>query len=150
MMSVLRQIFLIITFITSCVYTAEQNDKTTKPLTPSNDGSDLNAPSHQRTFHLSTYVVNIFPDINVSAFILFEQDRVSRLHYGNVQHFNATMEPHSDFIIQFRQIPTDGKNSPASINKILYAFLFHQLYAVIIPTLVSWNLSYHKAKKLSY
>lgn len=125
MMSLLIQIFLMITFIISCVYTTEQqNDKITKPLSPSSDGSDLNVPTHQRTFHLPTYVVNIFPDINVSAFILFEQDRVSRLHYGNVQHFNATMEPHSDFIIQFRQIPTDGKFFPTSINKILYAFLF--------------------------
>ena len=62
-----------------------------------------------KSFHLTTRVFNAFPKPDISAFVLFEHDRISRLHYGQLSVINATLEPHSDFIIQFREMPTDSK-----------------------------------------
>ena len=61
------------------------------------------------SFKLLTRVFNAYPNTNVSAFVLFEHERVSRLRYGDLVVLNATFEPHSDFLIQFRQIPTEGQ-----------------------------------------
>ena len=89
-----------------------------------------------KSFHLMTRVFNAFPKPDVSAFVLFEHDRISRLHYGQLSVINATLEPHSDFIIQFREMPTDSKyihhqfrttliwNYQQSYDFILLFFLF--------------------------
>lgn len=59
-------------------------------------------------FILLTRVFNAYPNTNVSAFVLFEEERVSRLRYGQLAVLNVTFELHLDFLIQFRQIPTEG------------------------------------------
>lgn len=69
----------------------------------------LGLEEFSRTFNLETRVFNAFPNSNVTAFVLFEQDRISRLHYGDLAVLNATLEPNSDFIIKFRQAPMDSK-----------------------------------------
>ena len=71
--------------------------------------SELETSIASKAFHLTTRVFNAFPKPDVSAFVLFEHDRISRLHYGQLSVINATLEPHSDFIIQFREMPTDSK-----------------------------------------
>ena len=70
---------------------------------------DLGFEQFSRTFNLETRVFNAFPNPNVTAFVLFEQDRISRLHYDDLAVLNATLEPNADFIIQFRQAPMDSK-----------------------------------------
>lgn len=71
------------------------------------EGKDPSLQAFSHKFKLKTRVFNAFPVANVTAFVVFEEDRVSRLHYGDLSIINATMEPHSDFIIQFRQAPRD-------------------------------------------
>ena len=56
------------------------------------------------------YVLNCFPNTNITAFVTFEQDRVSRLRYEGYSAINATLQPNSDFLIQFREAVTDSKN----------------------------------------
>ena len=77
------------------------------------DLDDVDRPSENppdsNVFTLPTLVYNAFPDTNVTAFVLFENDRISRLQYGQLYLINATYGPSSDFLIQFRQVVTDGK-----------------------------------------
>ena len=79
-------------------------------LTDGDSGSTYNSLS-AGYFQLPTYVFNVFPVTNVSAFVLFEEERVSRLEYGQLRHASVTFQEYSDFIIQFRKIPTDGKHN---------------------------------------
>ena len=81
-----------------------------RPNIPPKDvlGPSLVDSSH--SLRIKTYVLNCFPNTNVTAFVIFEQDRVSRLQYGRLSIVNATLQPNSDFIIQFRQRPTDGES----------------------------------------
>ena len=60
-------------------------------------------------FLLLTRVFNAYPNTSVTAFIAFENERISRLRYGELAVLNVTLEPHSDYLIQFRQIPTEGQ-----------------------------------------
>ena len=62
-----------------------------------------------QSVYIKTYVLNCFPSSDITAFITFERDRVSRLRYGKVAIVNATLQPNSDFVIQFRQKLTDSK-----------------------------------------
>jgi hypothetical protein len=66
-------------------------------------------PISLNLFSISMFILNAFPDGNVSAFVLFENDRLERLSYGNQAFLQSLFEPLSDFIIQFRQSPTDGE-----------------------------------------
>ena len=70
-------------------------------------GTDSTLQVFSRKFKLKTRVFNAFPVSNVTAFVAFEEDRVRRLQYGALSVLNATLEPHSDFIIQFRRAPRD-------------------------------------------
>ncbi len=59
-------------------------------------------------FTVTTMVFNAFPSLNVTAFVLFEEDRISRLGYGELVAVNTLLERHSDFIIQFKTVPREG------------------------------------------
>ena len=61
------------------------------------------------SFQVLTRVFNAYPNINVSAFVFFEEERVSRLLYEDLAVLNVTLEAHSDFLIQFKQIPKEGQ-----------------------------------------
>lgn len=56
-----------------------------------------------------TAVFNGFPDTSVTASVMFKDKRVSRLRYGQLRSTDVSMTPYDDFIIQFRQAPTDGE-----------------------------------------
>ena len=75
------------------------------------DFNNTNRPSNSspsNVFTVPTLVYNVFPDINVTAVVVFVNDRISRLQYGQLYFIDATYEPSSDFLIQFRQVVTDG------------------------------------------
>lgn len=78
-------------------------------VVPGADDDDISDSLSAGQFRLPTYIFNIFPNRNVSAFVLFEEERVNRLEYGELRYVNITFEEYSDFIIQFRQIPTDSE-----------------------------------------
>ncbi len=59
-------------------------------------------------FRTTAVVFNAFPDPNVTAFVLFEEDRISRLSYGGFATVKTLLERHSDFIIQFKTVPKEG------------------------------------------
>lgn len=88
-----------------------------------------------KSFHLTTRVFNAFPKPDVSAFVLFEHDRISRLHYGQLSVINATLEPHSDFIIQFREMPTDSKYSHHQFHTTSTVFLLGRFHIIILLVL---------------
>ncbi len=58
---------------------------------------------------IRTYVINCFPNTNYTAFITFERDRINRLPYEGYSISNATLQPNSDYLIQFREAITDSK-----------------------------------------
>lgn len=76
---------------------------------PGADDDDTSDSLSAGQFRLPTYIFNIFPNRNVSAFVLFEEERVNRLEYGELRYVNITFSEYSDFIIQFRQMPTDSE-----------------------------------------
>ena len=99
-----------------------------------NDRTDDLTEFSQR-FHIVTRVFNAYPVVNVSAFVVFEEERISRLHYGDLAVLNATLEPHSDFIIQFRLAPRDSeldhtKNCASSFMHV--ASLDHNKLVIIL------------------
>ena len=63
---------------------------------------------HYGKFKVKTMVFNAFPSMNSTAFVLFEENRVNRLAYGELAVIEALLERHSDFIIQFRTVPKEG------------------------------------------
>ena len=78
-------------------------------------GQEQNYEYYTGRFRLETTVFNGFPLPEASAFIVFEEDRVSRLKYGDVAVVHALLEPHSDYIIQFRKAVTEGNFSSATV-----------------------------------
>ena len=52
--------------------------------------------------------VNAFPDVNASAFVVFEHTRISRLPYGGSATRKLSPEDVSDFIIEFKQGITES------------------------------------------
>ena len=66
---------------------------------------------HQRggsAFPVETKVFNAFPDVNITAFVIFEEERISRLAYGHFIIARPMLEIQADFVIQFRKIPKEG------------------------------------------
>ena len=58
---------------------------------------------------LSTIVFNAFPFTNTSAFVLFEEDRINRLQYGEHAITKTKLDQYADFIIQFKSMGKEGK-----------------------------------------
>ena len=46
--------------------------------------------------------------MNASAFVVFEEERISRLTYGHFVVARPMLESHADFVIQFKKIPKEG------------------------------------------
>ena len=59
-------------------------------------------------FPVETRIFNAFPNINASAFVVFEEERISRLTYGHFVVARPILESHADFVIQFKKIPKEG------------------------------------------
>ena len=59
-------------------------------------------------FPVETRIFNAFPNINASAFVVFEEERISRLTYGHFVVARPMLESHADFVIQFKKIPKEG------------------------------------------
>ena len=59
-------------------------------------------------FPVETRIFNAFPNINASAFVVFEEERISRLTYGHFVVARPMLESHADFVIQFRKVPKEG------------------------------------------
>ena len=71
-------------------------------------------------FPVETKVFNAFPDINVTAFVIFEEERISRLAYGHFVIARPMLESQTDYVIQFRKIPKEGMAI-----MVLYLICFH-------------------------
>ena len=81
--------------------------------------------SSQSSLFVKTFVFNCFPsNSDLSAFITFERDRVSRLRYGGLSIVNAALQPNSDFIVQFRETLTDSKQQLNQFTSDIYILSF--------------------------
>ena len=78
------------------------------PLVFGAEGKDLAQENYYGQLKVKTTIFNAFPNSNTSAFVLFEEDRINRLAYGEMATKEALLERHSDFIIQFKTVPREG------------------------------------------
>ena len=78
------------------------------PLVLGAERQDFDQEKYYGQLKVKTTVFNAFPDRNTSAFVLFEEDRINRLAYGETAVKVASLEKHADFIIQFKTIPKEG------------------------------------------
>lgn len=65
-------------------------------------------PKQLGGFPVETRIFNAFPNMNASAFVVFEEERISRLSYGHFVVARPMLESHADFVIQFKKIPKEG------------------------------------------
>jgi len=93
-------IFVLLTFATQPEEKQHHHDEITQE-----------EEDHQRggsAFPVETKVFNAFPDVNITAFVIFEEERISRLAYGHFIIARPMLEIQADFVIQFRKIPKEG------------------------------------------
>lgn len=64
--------------------------------------------SYNEHFKVETIAFNAFPEVNATAFILFEEDRISRLAFGEFVIVEALLERHTDYIIQYKTVLKEG------------------------------------------
>ena len=82
------------------------------PLVFGAEGQEPAQETYYGQLKVKTTIFNAFPNRNTSAFVLFEEDRINRLAYGEMAVKEALLERHSDFIIQFKTVPKEGLYYP--------------------------------------
>ena len=98
------QLILVLILTAAVVVVDSKNDELSSAR---DDPSVYDRPYDAISFKAAVF--NGFPDTSVSAFVIFKEDRVSRLRYGQLRSADVSMAPYTDYIIQFRQFPTDGE-----------------------------------------